>query len=204
LIKKELILTHVEELGGKALKQKLILFLASSIPFGVIMGLLFVQDKSMWLKMSLLYGLLFGVLQTIVLSIIQAIQLRKFGDKGNKIKVNNSVKLVVDGLMSEIVDLCKQSINALEKGSIDRINKDEGEILARTGTTWLSFGESISYQVEQISDSHCSITVKSRPLLRTTVIDYGKSRDNIRKIANDIRQTQQNIKVLQDDNGIIE
>lgn len=184
------------------MKQKIILFLVTSIPYGLAMGIIFVNDKNEWLKKSLVSGIIFGLLMTVILSIIQWINQRRLGQKKGKLKVNNTVRFEIEDSKQEILELCEKSLVNIKKCIIEKSNLDEGTLTAKTGGTWLTWGEFILFQLEFIDDNKWMVNVSSRPIVKTTVIDYGKNRDNIQRIIEYIRDKKNNVKIIQDDCNI--
>ena len=51
--------------------------------------------------------------------------------------------------------------------------------MARAGISISSWGEAIEFQLKEIDADQTEIQFSSRPVLRTTLIDYGKNLRNI-------------------------
>jgi hypothetical protein len=59
---------------------------------------------------------------------------------------------------------------------------DVGDSLeARTKRTWRSFGERVSVELHATTEK-TTVIVRSRPVIRTTITDYGKGRMNVRSV----------------------
>jgi hypothetical protein len=67
-------------------------------------------------------------------------------------------------------------------------NKATGEIGARTGMGWRSFGELVTIQVRRLADDRSTVRIRSEPRRRTTMIDYGKSVENVEIFLRELRQ----------------
>ena len=56
-----------------------------------------------------------------------------------------------------------------------------GTIEVRTGWSWKSWGERISFGIREVNDAETGVTVSSRCVLSTTLVDYGKNASNVRR-----------------------
>jgi hypothetical protein len=65
-----------------------------------------------------------------------------------------------------------------------------GRYTARTRLSWRSFGENVT--VELNGDATAPVAhISSRPVIRTTLIDYGKGRRNVQQVAAALRGLSQ-------------
>ena len=85
--------------------------------------------------------------------------------------------------------------SALDNMALREVQSDEssGAITAKTKMTWKSFGEIIDIRIIGLNENKTRIEVQSRPLLRTTMVDYGKNLENIEKILTSISANVQRI-----------
>ena len=82
------------------------------------------------------------------------------------------------------------SLSALEAIPGLRIlykNAATGEIGARTGMGWRSFGESVTIQVRRLADDRSSVRIRSEPRRKATMVDYGKSVENVELFLRQLR-----------------
>ena len=70
------------------------------------------------------------------------------------------------------------ALQVIPKIRIVREDRDAGEIDARTGMTWRSFGELVTVRVTKLGDNHARIGIRSEPTGRQKM-DYGKSVENV-------------------------
>ena len=84
--------------------------------------------------------------------------------------------------------LCMRSLNSIKKCKIQREDRYLGKIVAKTGMTWKTFGDVISFEVFSIDDDRTHIKISSRPSVRTTLVDYGKNLENVETIVRIIKQ----------------
>ena len=71
----------------------------------------------------------------------------------------------------------REALTRLHRASI--LVEDEGRVMAKTGLSFRSYGEFV--QVEIQPDQW--VVIRSTPIVGTTLIDHGKNRDNVRRIA---------------------
>lgn len=185
--------------GVSVMKQKIILFIVTSIIYALTMRLFFMNDNISLLKMLLVSAIIFGLLTTVILSIIQWINQRRLGLKKGKLKVNNTVRFEIEASKQEVFEICEKSLVNIKKCIIEENNLVGGTLTAKTGVNWQTWGDYIFFQLEFIDDNKWMVNVSSRPIVKTTVIDYGKNKDNIRRIIEFIRDINMNMKIIQDD-----
>ena len=92
--------------------------------------------------------------------------------------------------LEEAKSLCRRSLGALNRPyKIDSYMGNQTQIVARTGMTWRSFGEIISYKVSSLTNSSVHIDICSKPKLASTTHDWGANRRNIDAIMSFIEAT---------------
>jgi hypothetical protein len=79
-------------------------------------------------------------------------------------------------------DLCKESLRVIGKSKLKEEDRSAGKIETQTGFTLLSFGEIITYKISKLSEQLTRIEVSSGPIVRTTLIDFGRNLRNVNKI----------------------
>ena len=164
--------------------QKISLFLLSSIFFGSLVFFIFgpfIVDSSLT-NFSLICGLIFGTVMTVLILFIQRYYLRKVGLKKSGISVVNSIKFEAAGNKEQIFELCLRSFATIKKCKVKQMNRDKGIITVEAGRTWLTWEDHIQFDIKEIEQNLCTVEATSRPALVTTLIDYGKNLDNIVKI----------------------
>jgi hypothetical protein len=167
------------------MKQKLIMFFAFSIPFTIMFSLMY-----WWTDTNpfafIIAGATFGLLMTVISNIVQSITVKKKGIKG-PIHVRSSTRFFVEGSQKDVFDLCNDSIPAINKCKIGFYDPKQGLVRASVSKSWMSWGELITFQIKEIELNKYNLLIVSRPVLRTTIIDYGKNLDNINRISEHIK-----------------
>lgn len=164
------------------MKQKLYLFLILSLFYGLIMGFLLSSNDRPFFLDALVSGILFGAVVIIIMMIVQKLHLRKTGNAGKKVQLINQAEFKLEGTKEQVIELCRNSLDSIKNSSVLEINREAGLIRAKAGMTWYTWGDEITFQIESIGDHNYSVSVTSRPMVKTTLIDYGKNLDNIQKI----------------------
>ena len=80
-------------------------------------------------------------------------------------------------------DLCIESLGSLEKCKIQNEDRSTGQLVARTGMTWRTWGDVISFEIRRSNGDGIHIDVSSRPAVGTTLVDFGQNLENVEKIA---------------------
>ena len=79
-------------------------------------------------------------------------------------------------------NLCIESLSLIKKCKIQKENRSQGKIIAKAGMTWKTWGDVISFDMRKIDNNRTQVTVSSRPIVRTTLVDCGKNLENVEKI----------------------
>ncbi|MCT2534823.1 hypothetical protein NC661_04210 [Aquibacillus koreensis] len=161
------------------MKKMLILFVATSIPFGLIMGLLF-RD----LTLGVMAGLGYGLFMTLILGSLQLILGAKLGAKlGTSVKQKNEMELPLP--LKEAILSCRNSVIAIHGAKIEQQDYTNGTgiIHVKTKVNIRTWGEKITFRVQKVSDEVTKVWVESKPVIPTTLLEYGKSLKNINAIT---------------------
>lgn len=79
-------------------------------------------------------------------------------------------------------DLCLESIEYLEKGKLKHADKFAGNIKAKTGVSWTSFGNAVEFKVSKLTEYTAEVEILTRPISPTILIDNGKGLEIIENI----------------------
>ena len=163
------------------------LFLGTGIPYGLLMGALYSLKLGFLpgLIGGLFAGLLFGCFMTLILGLWHTLSVKRMGyaksdDEAMGVHHIRNIELPLG--YGRVFDLCIASLNVIKKCKIRKEERSEGNIEVKTGITWKSFGERISFNICEINDSKTQVKVSSRPAIRTAVVDFGRNLDNVEKI----------------------
>ena len=157
------------------------LFIYLSIPFGLFMGLMVGADHGLeaGIRYGIIEGIFFGLLMALTLGWIQRRATRKYGD------VTPVQNLTVEVLASSMNVVFEKAVKALREfgAEIRKEDASAGSIEARVRASWKSYGEIVTVRIRQVGDANFEVAVQSRPRFRGTIIDYGKSRENVDALA---------------------
>lgn len=95
--------------------------------------------------------------------------------------------LYIDMPYDEAFESCTTSLDSLRRFSIKEANMENGNIKAETGFSWRSFGESVTFRLEHTDRAGTSVTLSSRPLWATALVDHGKSYQNLENIIKSLK-----------------
>ncbi|MGI9420596.1 MAG: hypothetical protein ACR2RA_22465 [Geminicoccaceae bacterium] len=158
-----------------------ILFTAGKFLFAIIFGMSFDIALGNLFVSSLKSGLTFGILMSLVIGTINKISTRRHSDVSKTTPIQ-SVTLIVLSPLDEAIARCQAAILGIG-ASIDKVDAHSGQVEASTKVSWKSFGEKISFRLSDRGDQTTEVEIESRPKLTMTIVDYGKSRENIDQIV---------------------
>ena len=152
-------------------------FLIYGLSFAALMFLwAYLSEESLDLPKQLITALLFGILMSWATVTAQTRALRRLGNsnegelKEGHFNVSQSLVLRTENNLQEIYNL----LNIDQATRKWRFKFFQDTIIGRTNISWASWGEKII-----ISKHKESIKVESKPLLKTTLFDKGKNRENV-------------------------
>jgi hypothetical protein len=174
------------------MKLYLKLFLATGIPFGIFTAIFFTFQFGLFygLVSGLIEGIVFGSFMSLVCGFLHSWSVKQlpFGKSEAAMGVhhvrNTELLLPYDIAFT----LCIKSLSSIKKCSIQSKNRSQGKIIAKTSMTWKTFGDVISFKLLKIDNDKIQVEVASRPIVRTTLIDYGKNLENVETILRIIKE----------------
>lgn len=167
------------------MKKVLIIFLVTSIPFGLIMGILSLNPMA-----GVMAGFSFGFLMALILGIINIVATKVIGgDRDTPVKQEKEIELRMP--FNEAYKLCKQSILYIPGGKVTYENYVKGIVLGKTGVNIWTWGDKITMRIEKIDEETSKVHIQSKPAVATTVVDYGKNLKNIHTMSNYLQQHNQ-------------
>lgn len=162
------------------------IFIFTSIPFGLYMGAQGLSE-GLWhgITQGVFEGLLFGSFMALILGVLHQISNKQLQSNYSEalLGVHQVQVLTLKQPFDEAFETCLSSIAILKKGKVTQQDRELGVIHAKTGTTWKSFGEKLMLTVSPDGDESCKVSISSKPLVGTTLVDYGKNIENIRSIV---------------------
>jgi len=179
-------LTHFRRLGK--------IFLFTGIPFGLVAALLATvwQGPGFGLWTGLAMGVIFGGFMAAILGFLHVRSVQQKGFSGaSAYHVKQSKELVLPFSHEKAFSACLNSLKSLEKASLSHQDPSRGIIRARTGVTWDTWGDAITFQLTATdSPNQTRIRVTSEPISSTTLVDYGKNLDNVHRILAFLEEKQ--------------
>jgi hypothetical protein len=170
------------------LKIYLISFLATSIPYGVMMYAFEHfenndnRDHILW--QPIISAVLFGLLMSVFFSVMQKRRLKKAGYPkltDNLLKVKQAKSIETNFTQKEVIDILKDS-NKFKKSKIKNLTNS---IIIKKKISLFSWGEIITISFDETGNN--KIRIESKPSIPTTLIDYGVNIDNVDKVIKIIK-----------------
>lgn len=166
------------------LKKLIRIFLSTGIPFGILMGFFTSLRHGMSGVVSgLLAGAVFGGFMAGVLGYLHNRSVKQKTTDGAEsdydVKQTKEIELPVS--YETAYELCIESLDKLNKAEIENKDHSQGVITAKTGKTWDTWGNTVSFVLTDKSDNVTNILVSSEPT-HYQVVDYGKNLKNVNTI----------------------
>ena len=162
-----------------------IFFLAGTF-FGIFAGILSMVLGGLeeGLFFGVASGLLYGGVMSLTLGTIQHLCIRKYKaagvEKADDLHQVRKVRLTLS--LERAYDHCIDAVGQIKRGRVVNEDRVEARIDAKAGMTWKSFGERITISLVRVDDNATDVEICSRPSLGTTLVDYGKNIENVRKM----------------------
>jgi len=176
------------------MSRNLKIFLSGGLPFGISTALF--SSYLYGIKVGFVGGLasavIFGSLVFIILGFLHSRAVKKIA--GNISKVSMAVSHARDIELPLPYDqtfaLCIDSLSLIGKCRVQDEDLSQGRIIARSPVNWKTWGDTISFDITGLSAEKTSVRISSRPAASTTIVDYGKNLDNIKKIISFLEKTK--------------
>ncbi len=168
------------------------LLLTTGVIFGLIMGLFFgltLRSAALGAALGLASGSAFGLVMSVTLGTVNVLAHRSTGGRGGLSPVQRAV-VSLPGELKEEAARVRQAMAAL--GGRDLVEQLDGQgmrIAVRTRRTWRSWGESVTADLHPDAKGS-TLSLVSRPILRSTVVDYGQGRRNVRRVLSAVGITE--------------
>lgn len=167
-------------------------FLFCGLGYGVlqaVMGLVQGEPASRAIGFGAFVGILFGLAMATILGIAHSVGLKRRGfdpDREGGLAVDVRESLEVPLPPEQALEHCRA---ALERMRVKGVQVDPAlaTVSGRGRMTWASFGEQVECRV-QPADRGSRVEIRSRPTVRTTIVDYGKNRQNVANIRAHLAQ----------------
>jgi hypothetical protein len=137
------------------------------------------------LLFGLYAGLAFGSVMSLLLVSLHHLLTAKYR-KDTKLDTTSVVqKKFVEMNISfdQAYEKCLRSINEIKNCKIESEDRQNGLITAKISSSWRSFGEKVEIKLWNSSGGRTRIYIVSRPKMRTAILDYGKSIENVIKLS---------------------
>lgn len=153
---------------------------------GILFGIAMSLKIGFWsgITAGILFGVYFSILMSAISLPIDYFLTRNLPAKA--LEVYQNCKLQVKGDFEKVFEKCFHALKKLTY--IRRIQslKDEMTISARTKISNASWGEDIKLFFRLSNNNIINIYIYSSPVMKFTLLDYGKNFNNVEDIVNEI------------------
>lgn len=166
------------------------IFFATSISLGLMLGIQTGLTKGLvsGIKTGATLGLFFGFFMSMILGTLQKFKIKKISNSSN-ISPTQSITIELESSLEVAFNRCIQALTllgAIIQSKAHSPDKTKSEISALSGMTWKNSGEIITIRMMSTGNRKVKIKITSSPKSKITIVDFGKGRKNIEKIAKNI------------------
>lgn len=129
-----------------------------------------------------LAGIFHGFFVAILLGGLHIWQVEKspYSFTNNKLSVLRTNTIQLDMSVKEAFEICEEYC-VKENLSTEQRNPDTGILKAKQGLSWKAWGYIINFEINESEHGNAEVKISSRPRLKWTLADYGKSLENVGK-----------------------
>jgi hypothetical protein len=163
------------------------MFIIAGTTYALLLGLLTLVSTGPAFNIItvLQAGIFFGAFMSMVCvtAHLLAIVLRRYPVSAETLGVAHARQIKITMPYSDTYNACLSSIRAIRGGHIVLADRDRGYIKARIPVNLLSFGEEIQLNIHDDDDGASQVDIYGHPVIRWTLLDYGKNLENVEKIC---------------------
>jgi len=157
---------------------------------------------------SLLICAFFSWLMAIVLLLFSDYKVRQMsqGSNLNDYEPQQHRKFTMLLPLEKAFELCIESVNTLNGAKIKTESFQNGEIVIRTKSTWVTYGNRVVYKLNKISENLTEVNLSSFPVPITAQADYGRGWKIVEDLSQFLREKDAEInrKVLIESAAILD
>lgn len=162
-------------------------FLLTGIPFGLILASSDLADGNEFGLVKFLFNtFFFGITLSLIFVSFHRYSLKKYGIQeitNDNLGVNQSGRLNTELNLTELIRTLKTD-PVFGKMKMTEI---ENGVLLKSGVSWKSWGEEIKILLKTDQENNFEYHISSIPILKLTILDYGKNLGNIKRMENLIK-----------------
>lgn len=162
------------------IKVYLRMFLISAGLF--FLWLLFQNLTNMGIRLAvadaLVKGALFGIALSALIGTLHLVKVRQAAgpDSGKDIYALKQVRELRSALPHDrVFAMMRHYLEEVAKLSVTSIDTDGGRLESRSGLNFMTFGNKLTVTVRKAGDGGSEVTITARPLVFTTLADFGES-----------------------------
>lgn len=128
-------------------------------------------------------GLFFGVFMGLAITALHWWRVKQAGFDPATVSANVDVRerVCLPLPLDQALELCRSAVRRVPGATDIRVNAAAATVEARVGMTLMSQGQRIECRVAPAGGT-AEVSIRSRPSLRTAIIDYGKNHENVHRI----------------------
>ena len=156
------------------------------VPFGTLMGIIMGITKGPLAGLGFggLNGAIFGAVLAFIFTRLQYHGVKKHAGVINEetLVTHQNREITQSKKPFKVFYWTVDALETMRKCTIRGKDEEEGLIEAAMDMSWKTWGEKITIRIKPAEGGKTGITIQSRPLFKYSLVDYGKSHENINKI----------------------
>ena len=167
------------------------IFLMGGGVFAVFMALFSTASSDgSYLLSALIKGSVFGAVMALLMGGSHVVSSKRKGFAG-PIAPIQAAAVTIPESSTQAVEVIRRSLVRIGARETACSGVEHPVLLARVPVSWRSWGEEMRFECHPNVDASTEIQVSSRPSLRTTVIDWGKGLQNVKRFHNAVRLSEE-------------
>jgi hypothetical protein len=132
---------------------------------------------------GIITGSFFGLMMAVTMTPFLARQLRRrgFDLDGELPDVDARETVAVPLPPDAALERCRAALDQLRVRTV-RTDPASAMVRGRVPMTWATWGERIECRVHP-AEQGSRVEIRSRPVLRTTLVDFGRNRENVERVS---------------------
>jgi len=140
-------------------------------------------------QLGIIAGLIFGLLMTAGFAVAERLLSLDRKDGASQERVNHCASVELECSREAAYQACLASLQAIGRRYTIKLDDATGGILrVRTSMSWKSVGEVVVLYLKPSASKGIQVQICSRPVLPTTMFDYGINAENVEKIRTALAQ----------------
>ena len=175
------------------MKKRIFILFALAVIYAIIILVIDLIDEYNFERIIQRFpGIYLMIIYFIFITILHYISVKRlpYSDKKDAMEVHHRRSILLHEPYEKSFDLCLWSLSLVKKLKKPNYDKDKGTIEAKTGFTWKTYGDKITYKIMKNKNGFTQVEISSRPsYYYYPILDLGRNLENIETIMDYFRKS---------------